>query len=101
MLRAPLNHLLVDTGRRSLQAAWAVASLAQDLGIPRVGALANRLCDDADLHRVTAGVGTIPRFGLVGWLAEAPGARCVDGTDDDMTAGGGAAGDGAAGERRR
>jgi CO dehydrogenase maturation factor len=60
-----LMLVVVEPGWASLQTAGRVAALAADLGIKRVGAVANRVASEADLAFVRTHLSTPPLLGVL------------------------------------
>jgi CO dehydrogenase maturation factor len=62
--------VVVESGWASLQTAARVVKLARDLGIERLGAVANRIRGEADLEFVREGLGSLPLVGVLPFDAE-------------------------------
>jgi CO dehydrogenase maturation factor len=60
-----LMLVVVEPGWASLQTAARVVGLAGDLGLRRLGAVANRISAEIDLEYVRAGLGTLPLLGVL------------------------------------
>ena len=65
-----LMLVVVEPGWASLQTAARVVKLAGDLGLSRLGAVANRIAGDAELKYVRDGLGTLPLLGVLPLDAE-------------------------------
>jgi CO dehydrogenase nickel-insertion accessory protein CooC1 len=57
--------VVVEPGWASLQTAGRVAALAADLGIKRIGAVANRVASEADLAFVRTHLSSPPLLGVL------------------------------------
>jgi len=57
--------VVVEPGWASLQTAGRVAALAADLGIKRIGAVANRVASEADLAFVRTHLSSPPLLGML------------------------------------
>jgi CO dehydrogenase maturation factor len=60
-----LMLIVVEPGWAALQTAGRVARLARDLGIRRLGAVANRVASDAERADVCEHLGTLPLLGVL------------------------------------
>jgi CO dehydrogenase maturation factor len=65
-----LMLVVVEPGWASLQTAARVVGLAGDLGLRRLGAVANRISAEIDLDYVRAGLGALPLLGVLPFDAE-------------------------------
>ncbi len=57
--------VVVEPGWASLQTAARVVALAHDLGLERVGAVANRIASESDLAYVREGLDVLPLLGVL------------------------------------
>ncbi len=57
--------IVVEPGWAALQTAARVARLASDLGVPRLGVVANRVASDGERDFVHAGIGGLPLAGVL------------------------------------
>jgi CO dehydrogenase maturation factor len=57
--------VVVEPGRRSIQTAFSVARLAQDLGIPKLGVVLNKCRSPEELAQTAAEVASLPVVGRI------------------------------------
>ncbi len=63
--------IVVEPGRRSLQTAELIRKLAQDIGIPRLYLVGNRVRDEADRQFIREHGPDLPILGFLSYAAEA------------------------------
>ena len=56
---------VVEPGQRSVNAARMIRELAKDIGLTRIGVIANKVRQESDLQTIRE---SIPDFDLLGWL---------------------------------
>lgn len=56
---------VVEPGQRSVNAARMIRELARDIGLTRIGVIANKVRQETDLEKIRE---SIPDFDLLGWL---------------------------------